>query len=199
MFRGLFQHHKDLLVEGETDYYYLKALSQQCVETGRKGLPDDMYVTPCGGTKNVGYIASLFLSQDVRPYILLDGDAAGRGRQKSLMKNLYTGLDSKVLMLDEVLNHSGQEVDVEDILSEAVLLEGLKSVIGKSFQLNNKDRSVGSLPSQIEAAAKRKELTLPKGWKASVALHLVSSWAKSGTTLADDILDRAELLFSKLN
>ncbi len=199
MFRGLFQHHKDLLVEGETDYYYLKALSQQCVETGRKGLPDDMYVTPCGGTKNVGYIASLFLSQDVRPYILLDGDAAGRGRQKSLMKNLYTGLDSKVLMLDEVLNHSGQEVEVEDILSEAVLLEGLKSVIGKSFQLNNKDRSVGSLPSQIEAAAKRKELTLPKGWKASVALHLVSSWAKSGTTLADDILDRAELLFSKLN
>jgi len=40
---------------------------------------------------------------------------------------------------------------------------------------------------------------MPEGWKASVALNLVSSWAKEGTTLSDEVLDIAELLFSALN
>ena len=51
----------------------------------------------------------------------------------------------------------------------------------------------------LQAAAKRQALDLPKGWKASVALHLVSSWAEEGTTLADEILDTAALLFSALD
>ena len=198
MFSGLFNHNADLLVEGLADYYYLKALSQKCAAQGRTALPDDMKLTPCGGTKNVGYIASLFLSHEARPCILLDGDDAGRGRQKSLMKDLYVSQRSKVLMLDEVLGRSGQEVEVEDILSESVLLTGLERLLGKPLLLNETDRSAGSLPSQIKAAANRQNLELPVGWKASVALNLIATWAEGGTTLSDDILDRAELLFSKL-
>ena len=38
-----------------------------------------------------------------------------------------------------------------------------------------------------------------KGWKASISLHLVSSWAEEGTTLADEVLDKAASLFSALN
>src|SRR5438132_98444 len=35
----------------------------------RKTLPDDISITPCGGTKNLGYLASLFLGHRVRPEI----------------------------------------------------------------------------------------------------------------------------------
>ena len=199
MIRGLFQHHKNLLVEGMTDYYYLHALSQQCARENRTALSDDIHITPCGGTKHVGYLASLFLGHKVRPIILLDGDDAGRGRQKGLLNKQYVGYDSRVLMLDEVLDRSGQEVEVEDILGEDILFEGLRHVLDSVPQLNAADRAAGSLPSQLEAAAKRMSLTLPIGWKASVALHLVSSWAENGTILSDDILDNAALLFSKLN
>ena len=198
MIRGLFQHHKNLLVEGISDYYYLQALSQQCAATGRAAMPDDIYVTPCGGAKHVGYIASLFLSHEVRPYILLDGDEAGRGRQKSLSKDLYVGQGSQILMLDEVLDRTEQEVEIEDMLSEGVLLPGVKRLLGSPLQLNETDRTAGSLPNQIEASARRHKLNLPIGWKASVALHLVSSWAESRTVLSADILDRAALLFSRL-
>ena len=199
MIGGLFQHRKNVLVEGITDFYYLQALSQQCAKSGRPSLPDDIYIMFCGGTKNVGWIAPLFLSEKVRPLVLLDGDEAGRARRNALMKELYADHNSGILMLDDVLNRSGQEVEIEDILGESLIIPGLEAVLDKALQLDQGDRSAGSLPSQIKAAAKRQTLDLPKGWKASVALHLVSSWAEEGTTLADEILDTAALLFSALN
>ena len=201
MIRGLFQHRKNVLVEGMSDFYYLHALSQQCERSGRAALPKDIYITPCGGTKNVGTIASLFLAQEVRPLVLLDGDDAGRARHNALMKELYVEHDSNVLMLDDVLNRAGQEVEIEDILGEEVLLAGFNAVFGSNplLALGSADRSVGSLPSQIEAAADRRSIELPQWWKASVALHLVSSWAEKRTTLDDDVLDRAALLFAVMN
>ena len=199
MIGGLFQHRKNVLVEGITDFYYLQALSQQCAKSGRPSLPDDIYIVFCGGTKNVGWIASLFLSEKVRPSVLLDGDEAGRARRNALMKELYADHNSGILMLDDVLKRPGQEVEIEDILGEALIMPGLKAVLGKALQFDQGDRSAGSLPSQIKAAAKRQALDLPKGWKASVALHLVASWAEEGTTLEDKVLDNAALLFSALN
>lgn len=199
MIRGLFQHHKNVLVEGMSDFYYLHALSQQCAKTGRTALPDDIYITPCGGTKHVGHFASMFLGHKVRPLVLLDGDDAGRARENALMKELYVDHNSGILMLDDVLSRSGEEVEIEDILGECLVLKGLEAVLDKGLKLNQSDRSAGSLPSQIKAAAKRKARDLPEGWKASVALHLVSSWAEKGTTLSDEVLDTAALLFSALN
>ena len=199
MIGGLFQHRKNVLVEGITDFYYLQALAQQCAKSGRPSLPDDIYIVFCGGTKNVGWIASLFLSEKVRPLVLLDGDEAGRARRNALMKELYADHNSRILMLDDVLNRSGQEVEIEDILGESLIIPGLEAVLGKALQLDQADRSAGSLPSQIKAAAKRQYTDLPEGWKASVALHLVASWAEKGTTLADAVLDTAALLFSALN
>lgn len=198
MIRGLFQNRKNVLVEGMSDFYYLHALSQQCAQSGRSALPDDIYITPCGGTKHVGHLASLFLGNNVRPLVLLDGDDAGRARRNALIKELYAGHDTGILMLDEVLSQTGQEIEIEDILGEKLFLAGLKTVLGKTLQLNQTDRSAGSLPSQVKAAANRRNFTLPMGWKASVALHLVASWAKNGTTFDDEIIDKAAALFSAI-
>ena len=199
MVRELFQHRKNVLVEGMSDFYYLHALSQQCAKSDRTSLPDDIYITPCGGAKHVGHFASMFLGHEVRPLVLLDGDEAGRARQNALIKELYVDHNSSIVMLDDVLNRSGQEVEIEDILGEALIIPGLKAVLDKALQFDPGDCLAGSLPSQIKAAAKRQALDLPGGWKASVALHLVSSWAEEGTTLVDEVLDNAALLFSALN
>jgi hypothetical protein len=73
------------------------------VDENEKSHLDDDYITPCGGTKNVGYIASLFLGQEVRPVILLDGDQAGRDRNTALLRELYSGQEKAVLLLSDVL------------------------------------------------------------------------------------------------
>jgi predicted ATPase len=199
MVRGLFQHKRNVLVEGMTDYYYLHALSGQCRKTGRTALPDDVYVVPCGGTKMVGQIAALFLGQDVRPIVLLDGDDAGRVRRDALTKDLYSEYGSAILMLDEAIGRTGQDIEIEDILGEDVLVKAMKKLVGKTFALTEADRKVGSLPDQIKAALDRLNIKLPEGWKASAAIQMVSEWAESGATLPDKVLEPAASLFQAIS
>ena len=198
MVRGLFQHKNNVLVEGMSDYYYLHALAHQCRATGRKTLPADIYITPCGGTKLVGMIASLFLGQEVRPLVLLDGDEAGRIRRDVLIKELYAGHLPAILMLNDAIGKAGTEVVVEDILGEAIVVPAVNAVIGRTIELTASDRKDGSLPSHIKAAAKRQNIELPDGWKASAAIHLVSGWAEKKTQLPDEVLDRAATLFGEI-
>ena len=198
MVRGLFQHKNNVLVEGMSDYYYLHALSHQCQVTGRTGLPDDIYITPCGGTKLVGHIASLFLGQQVRPLVLLDGDDAARARRDALIKELYAGHRTAILMLDDALGQTGAEIEIEDILGEIIFLPAINTVLGQKLNLSDADRKAGSLPTQIKVAAKRQAIELPEGWKASVAIHLVSAWAEHKTVLPDEVLDRAATVLTAI-
>ena len=126
------QHKKNVLVEGLTDYLYLHGLNLCCHARGRKGLPEDIYITPCGGTKMVGHIASLFLGQQVRPVVLLDGDDAGRARRDALMKELYADYERAVLMLGDVLEK--EKCETEDIIGEATILPVLKEVLWKQSE-----------------------------------------------------------------
>src|SRR5258707_13743914 len=104
------------------EYFYLTALSLRCHAVSKVGLPEDIYVTPCCGTKLVGHLASLFLGQRVRPLVLLDGDEAGRVRRDALIKELYAEHLSAILMLDEAVGRGGTEIEVEDILGEIIVL-----------------------------------------------------------------------------
>jgi len=197
MVRGLFQHKKNVLVEGMSDYLYLHALNLHCHALGRQGLPDDVYITPCGGTKLVGHIASLFLGQEVRPVVLLDGDDAGRARRDALMKELYAGHENAVLMLGDVLGE--EECETEDIIGEATVVPVLKGVVGKRVTLNRDDRGKGSLVDQIKSAVDRHGVELPTGWKAEVARRIVVAWSTvDPKDMPSDVLDRAEALFKEL-
>lgn len=198
MLRGLFQHKKNVLVEGMSDYYYLHALNQQCRTKSLATLPEDIYITPCGGTKLVSHLAALFLGQEVRPLILLDGDEAGRVRRDALLKELYVGNGSHIVMLDDALGSPGSELEIDDILGEAVILPALNAILPKALSITSTDRKAGSLPSQIKAAAKRQGIELPEGWKATVALNLVSSWAQKGESLPASVLEAAAKLFAEL-
>ena len=197
MVRGLFQHKKNVLVEGLTDYLYLHGLNLCCHARGRKGLPEDIYITPCGGTRMVGHIASLFLGQQVRPVVLLDGDDAGRARRDALMKELYADYERAVLMLGDVLGK--EKCETEDIIGEATILPVLKEVVGK-VSLNQDDRSSkGSLVDQIKSAAMRHGVELPDGWKPEVARRIVVAWSTTEPKdMPEEILDRAEALFREL-
>lgn len=197
MVRGLFQHKKNVLVEGMSDYLYLHALNLHCHALGWQGLPEDIYITPCGGTKLVGHIASLFLGQEVRPVVLLDGDDAGRARRDALMKELYAGHEKAVLMLSDVLGQ--EECEIEDIIGEAALRPVLKDLAGKKVTLNQDDRGVGSLVAQIKSAADRHGVELPDGWKAELARRIVVAWSTTEPKdMPTEILDRAETLFKEL-
>lgn len=198
MIRGLFQRKRNMLVEGMTDYLYLHTLDLLCRATGRVALPKDIYVTPCGGTKQVGYLASLFLGQDVRPLILLDGDDAGRARRDALIKELYAGTESAVLMLNDVLGMI--ECEIEDVLGEEALLPFVSTLLGKRITLNKEDRGEGGLVKQITSGVERAGKELPPGWKPEVARRLAVEWSKAEPdSIPAESLERAEILFKTVS
>ena len=197
MVRGLFRHRKNVLVEGMSDYLYLHALSLHCRALGRRSLPDDIYITPCGGTRLVGHIASLFLGQEARPVVLLDGDDAGRARRDALMKELYAGHELAVLMLSDVFGH--EECDIEDVVGEAVILPYLKDMVGREITLNDDDQVTGSLVARINRAIERHGAELPDGWKPEIARRIVVDWSTTNPTdFPAEILNRVEVLFDEL-
>jgi predicted ATP-dependent endonuclease of OLD family len=198
MVRGLFQHHKNVLVEGMSDYFYLHALNLMCRATGRTALPEEIYITPCGGTKMVGHLASLFLGQQVRPLVLLDGDDAGRVRKSALMKQLYSGYDQAVLMLPDVLKTP--DCELEDLVGEATIVPALNEMLSATIALTPDDRKSALLVDQIEAAAGRLNVMLPDGWKSELARRIAAAWAKATPTeVQPKILDRAATLFDAIN
>ncbi len=196
MIRGLFQHKKNVLVEGMSDYYYLHGLSLLCNAAGRKGLPDDIYVVPCGGAKMVGTLASLFLGQNVRPLILLDSDEAGRVRRDALMKELYVGHVDEVIMLGDVLKTT--DCEIEDLLGEALVLPELNKIVRTAIKLERQDRTNSVLVDQIKSAAGRLGVELPDGWKAEVARRLVTQWATKPDSVTAGVLRKASALFTTM-
>lgn len=197
MVRGLFQHRKNVLVEGMADYLYLHTLNLLCRMAGRAALPEDIYITPCGGTKLVGHIASLFLGQKVRPLILLDGDEAGKVRREALLKELYAGKERAVLMLSDVLGFP--ECETEDILGANVLLPLVSDMLGQNIALNADDLTQSGVINQISSAVKRSGETLSEGWKSEIARRLAVSWSTAKLEfIPADVLDCAENLFSAI-
>lgn len=197
MLRGLFRHRKNLLVEGITDYQYLHALSQQCARADMPALPDDVYIVPCGGAQNVGSVASLFLAENVRPLILFDGDEIGRARRSALTRNLYSQHRAGVLMLDDVLGRTGEDVDIEDVIGEEGMLLAVSKIVGRTFSLDDQSSS-SRLTMRIKESAGRRQIELPVGWKMSAALIVVSSWVEGAVVPGDSVLNAASRLFAAI-
>jgi hypothetical protein len=198
MVRGLFLHRDNILVEGMADYLYFSILSLLCRAAKRVALTENVYITPCGGTKMVGHLASLFLGQAVRPLVVLDGDDAARVRQNALLKDLYSGHERAVLMLSEVFGT--EQFEIEDLIGEVTVVAHLNKLIGVELKLTKADRAKGSLPDQIKSAAASAGVSLPDGWKAEVARNIATAWSTTPIeNLPEGVLARAEKLFKAIN
>lgn len=202
--KGLFAHQKNLLVEGITDFYYLHVLSQECAKLENLVLPDDVIVTPCGGTKHVGHLASLFLGHKARPVILLDDDDAGRDRGQVLRNRLFANKISDVLLLGDILEIDRQDIEMEDVVGKNIILTSLREALNVNIDVREEDYRRGeslnrrSLPQAIKGAAERSAIRLPEGWKLSVASYIASSLAKGTIALDDLALERAQRLFTAI-
>ena len=198
MMHWLFQKTKNILVEGLTDFLYLRALSIHCSEQNRTSLAEDIHVTPCGGTKNVGYLASLCIGYRVRLLIFLDGDDAGKARKSRLLEELFSDRAHRVMVLDEILERPSKNVTIEDLIGESEILFALTEVLGEELRLDEVGTNGKNVVERINDAAKSQAVTMPSDWKARVARHLVMSWAK-GRPIPNRVLDEATSLFVEIN
>lgn len=196
MVKALFRHRNNVLVEGLADYLYLHGLSLLCKAAGRCGLPDDIYITPCGGAKYVGHLAALFLGQKDRPLVLLDADDAGRARKDALLKDLYASEHGMVITLDQILQK--RDCEIEDLIGEDLFIPAASKVLGLEITLAGTDDAL-SLPDRVKVVAKQNSIDLPDGWKSDTARQVVLKLSLTPPDQANaGLLDRAEALFKEV-
>lgn len=194
MMQTLFTGKRNVLVEGLSDYLYLHGMSLLLRADARKGLPDDVFVTPCGGTKLVGHLAALFIGQGVRPLVVLDDDDAGRTRAAALIKDLYKGEEHSVMLVSTAVPDCPE---IEDVVGKDAIL-GALARMGIPVRLSADDARVSGLGNQIKAWSARTGTVLPDGWKVDVARKVVTEWSSDPAGADEEMVDRAGALLDEI-
>jgi predicted ATPase len=199
MAQTLFQGQKSLVVEGITEYWALKALSEILTNGGREGLAAEVIITPAGGAKKVTYLASLMASQDVEVVVLLDSDEIGDRTKRELLKDLFIDAENRILLIGDILGFS--EADLEELFPRSYYLDAVAQAYGKRIGMNVLSKEEKEEPRVAKAM---QHLFDRKGWgvfeKWRPVRHLLDEWRDCKLEdLPEELVDKAEQLFKEIN
>lgn len=94
----IYQGSNLLLVEGITDFHYLKAINMILSRLHRKIL-EDIVIIPCQGASKVDFYAKFIFDLKNIPVVLLDFDKAGEVAYKKLVNSLFLENKENIFLL----------------------------------------------------------------------------------------------------
>lgn len=196
----IFLGKRTLIVEGISDYWLLKVLSNYLKEKENGGLHEDTVILWAGGTSQMFPLACVISScEQVGPNrmaVLLDSDKPGLDKGKKLIEVLAHGQDS-VLLLGQILGI--ERAEGEDLAEFDELLAGLKKLGYTPTTVPA--RNTGETNTEL-----LKRLFQENGWgeltketKAKIVLHTTDIWRDGTTPLEGATLERAKKVFAAVN
>jgi energy-coupling factor transporter ATP-binding protein EcfA2 len=159
-----------VLVEGQSDQYYLSAIKNLLVSTGNLKPARELIFPPTGGTKGVKAVASILGGRDEKlPVTLFDSDTAGKAAIKALRDGLYAAEGGLVLEVQTFTALPNSEV--EDLIPTEILIRELdKWQRGSEVPFEEEYKAGAAIVPQMEAWAARHSIVLQKpGWKVELA------------------------------
>lgn len=192
MAQTLFFSKRQLVVEGITDYFYLKAVGNFLKSQSRTNLADPVAITPVGGAKNIARMASLLHANDVRLVTLLDGDDAGVAARNKLQQTLFD-----VVVMDEFAMKS--KAEIEDMFEEEFYLDAAKVVYPDvDFGFVSKGDKTLSITQRIMAEFERNRRKYNKYLVCQVIVGWIND-ENSSHALSEEVCAKFEKLFAKIN
>ncbi len=197
----LFIGKRSVIVEGITDYWLMKSLSD--VLSGIEGytsLDAETVLIPAGGTSKLMPLASIMFSttgvHERKLRVLLDSDREGL-QAKKRVEDLF-GDDSSLLMLGNAISRA--EATIEDLLPQDEYVRAVAAAVGKEVTLNADEKKEVTNVGTLKKSWQR------HGWgefgteqKSRVALHLIGEWGGSSISISDECKKRASALFTHIN
>ena len=155
--------HSSLVVESVSDFWILSPVNAYLIADGTTALPEDLIITPAGGTPKISYVAALFASEERPVLVLLNDDRAGREIQSDLVKNRLMR-DSAVFATEGFSDPKPAEADIEDLIDPSVYAELVnhtyaKELVGKTLVL---DTSIPRIVKRYEKAFSALEIKFHK-------------------------------------
>lgn len=121
--QSLFISRHQVLVEGITDYWILKALAMALAETGHDTFNPDVIFTPGGGAGRLVPLASMLVGHEVHVAALLDGDESGRKEAKKLQRLL--GTDTRTIFVGDNTHDGNFTGEIEDLFPDDYYLSAV--------------------------------------------------------------------------
>lgn len=195
----LFLGKRSVIVEGITDYWIIKALSDCLSTKAEPALHQDTVLIPAGGTSRLMPLASIMLAStgvgEGHLMVLLDSDK--EGDQAANRLNEVFSDESAVLMLGTAIGLT--EATIEDLVPRDAYVAALKQA-GYSITLNADEKAATTTVKAMERTFERKSLgKFGMAEKATAALALIDAWGKDSSTIPDSTKENAHALFAAIN
>ena len=196
----LFLGKRSVIVEGITDYWIIKALSD-CLPSLDSGpsLHEETILIPAGGTSRLMPLASIMLAStgvgEGHLMVLLDSDNIGK-QAATRMSEVFSD-ESSVLMLGTPLNLN--EATIEDLVPREVYAAAVKEG-GHKVTLNADEKAASTNVGALEQVFQRKGLgRFGMAEKAAAALVLIDSWGKDPSSVPEPTREKARALIEAIN
>lgn len=197
---SLLQGCRAVVVEGQSDQFYLSAIKNVLIAAGRFKSTREVVFVGTSGAKAIKVSAAILGGwDDDLPIVLCDGDCAGVNLAKTLKDEMYSAVPDRVLMASEF--NGIQHGEVEDFFPKSLLVPIIDRYLnGPAEQPFVAADASASIIPQVKAYAAKHSITLSEGWKVEVARLVKARLAQTLPTGEAWVLalDTWERLFARL-
>jgi hypothetical protein len=195
----LFVGPTNLIVEGVTDFWYIKAVTEYLRDDGGMALPEGLTITPAGGAQKVSYMVALLTSENLKVLVLFDDEPRSRSTAEDLIKSKLIREDNVVFVSESMTNPHPSGADIEDLIDpdifhQLVLETYAKDLGAIQLPLN---ANIPRIVSRYDDAFKQVGLTFYKTGPAKRFLSYMASDPVSVLPTASR--EQFEALFAIIN
>lgn len=195
----LFIGKNNLLVEGPSDFLYLKWFSQKLHEMGKVSLDSRWVIVPCGGINKIGSFMRLFSGSELNIAVLID---YSHGTKSEVQRLRDAEFLKAVQIFSAEMYTDSTDADIEDIIGRHLYI----TLINECYSLDDSNK----IPYKTPADAPVRLLEEVENHFRSLPIefgHFKPALYLTGTpTIFDEIpnplnaaLNRFETLFKDLN
>lgn len=186
-----------ILVEGESDQLYLSALKNLMISKGKIAPLKEIVFIPTGGVKGIKATSAILSgANEIKPYVIVDGDKPGVKIANELKSDFYAAEQDKIVNVASFTNIT--EGEVEDLFPKDKFAKVVSRFLPRPEEVDEEfdDVFVTDKPicNQIEEFAKKHNIPLEKGWKVKLAT-LVKREILKGT---DKVISESNDEFKKI-
>ncbi len=187
-----------VIVEGPSDQHYLATIKTLLIGAQKISPKREIVFPPSHGAKNAKVVASILSGRDeILPFMLLDGDDAGKKMATDLQNGLYQKSKEHIMLTDCFVGFEDSEI--EDLFPSEFMAEVIDRWERRSDTPFADVLEKGKpIVPQIEAWAKSQGIILQEGWKVDVARAVKKRALAVGLDKFIGVLDKWKELFEKL-
>lgn len=183
---SMLQGCQSSIVEGASDQIYLATIKNALIARRKINPARELIFLAAGGVKGVRAAATTVTAKDdANPFVILDGDKAGRELAKALGEDLYAGVENRIIDIADILGIP--EAEIEDAWPRELWADvATKYLRGPEEDFNDfcaKDKR--PLVPQVKAYAQKHGIKLKDGWKVEIARAVKARFLRDSTLVPE--------------